>query len=390
MNEFEVHGWADDGWGAVADAFAGCFTLRNELGGAVSVYAHGKAVVDIWGGVADARTGRLWLEETVTPVFSTTKGATALCAHMLVERGMLDLDAPIASYWPEFAAAGKSEVPVRWALTHQAGLPHVDQDLTFEDLRAEGPVLQALATQEPIWEPGTYFGYHAVTYGHLVGELVRRTSGLPLGEFFAREVAAPLGLSAWIGLPVDQAVRLAHLERVEQPVPEAAAMFTDARATLERAISLGKALPVSLVDGSAHDFNDRGVLAIPLGGSSMVSDARSVARMYAAAVGEVDGIRLLQGSTARAAAELQTSGVPYYGWPTAYAHVSPFAFALGFSPLPDLGESAFGHGGAGGSLGGADLDSETGFGYVMNRMDATNPDDRATSLISAVRKCLGS
>jgi CubicO group peptidase (beta-lactamase class C family) len=171
----------------------------------------------IWGGVADTLTGRSWTGDTIVLVMSTTKGATAICANMLVERGQLDLDAPVVTYWPEFGAAGKEHIKVRWLLTHQAGLPFVDGPLTFEEACAWEPVIHALERQPPLWEPGTAHAYHAVTYGFLVGEVVRRISGISLGQFFRREVADPLALDAWIGLPAAQDHRAARL--VAPPPP---------------------------------------------------------------------------------------------------------------------------------------------------------------------------
>ena len=194
-------GFAASGWEAVAAAFADNFELHGELGAACCVYLDGRPVVDLWGGTADRRSGRPWDEDTVAVVFSTTKGATAICAHMLAERGELDLDAPVARYWPEFAAEGKGDLRVRWLLSHQAGLPVVDTPLSLEDACAWEPVIRALERQRPVWQPGTQQSYHAVTYGFLVGEVVRRATGRTLGRFFADEVATPLGLSAWIGLP---------------------------------------------------------------------------------------------------------------------------------------------------------------------------------------------
>ncbi len=158
----------------------------------------------LWGGLADREANRPWEQDTIGAVASTTKGAAAICAHMLVQRGQLDLDAPVVTYWPEFGAAGKRHIPVRWLLSHQAGLPSVDGPLTFEQACAWDPVIRALEAQKPEWEPGTEHVYHAITFGYLVGELVRRITGKSLGRFFADEVAAPLGLSAWIGLPEEQ------------------------------------------------------------------------------------------------------------------------------------------------------------------------------------------
>ena len=162
-------------------------------------------MVDLWGGVADQTTGAPYTEDTLQLVFSTTKGATAACANLLAQRGELDVDAPVAEYWPEFKAAGKADIPVRWLLCHKAGLPYVDATLTLEEALAWEPMVRALEAQAPVWEPGTAHGYHATTYGWLVGEVVKRISGKSLGTFFQDELAGPLGLEFWIGLPDDAA-----------------------------------------------------------------------------------------------------------------------------------------------------------------------------------------
>ena len=175
------------------------------------MYVDGRPVVDLWGGLADRESSRPWADDTIVLVFSSTKGVTATAANLLVERGDLDLDAPVAQYWPEFAAAGKDAVPVRYLLSHRVGLPVVDGEFTIGDVLAWDPVVDALASQSPRWEPGTAHGYHMRTYGWLVGELVRRVSGRTIGRFVADEVAAPLGVDFWIGLPEEQEPRSATL-----------------------------------------------------------------------------------------------------------------------------------------------------------------------------------
>lgn len=387
--DVKVHGDVAPGWGDVADAFATNFAESNELGAAVAVYRDGEPVVDLWAGTADAATGAPWERDTVTLVFSTTKGVTAIAVHMLIERGLLDLDAPVATYWPEFAQAGKADLKVRWLLSHQAGLPYVDADLTFEDLLAVEPVIRALEQQRPLWEPGTRHGYHAVTYGHLLGELVRRVTGKTLGEFIADEIVGPLSGSAWLGLPEDQQVKLTRMDRVDLPRMDLGPAFAGLMADFERAITLGHALPFTLVNGAPGDFNDRRLLSVELGGSSLVSDARTLARIYAAIVAEVDGVRLLAEQSVDRARQPQTLDEPYFRWPEDRASQRFMDWALGFTPAPQEGlDSVFGHGGAGGSLAFADVRERLGFAYVMNRMDAGAPDNRAASLVKAVRRCL--
>lgn len=385
-----VEGIVAPGWEYVADAFRQSFTEGRETGAAVAVYRDGVPVVDVWGGVADTRTGRPWKRDTVACVFSSTKGITAICAHLLAQRGALDLDAPVAMYWPEFAAAGKENLKVRWLLTHQAGLPCVDQDLTLDDIRAVHPVLRALETQEPLWEPGAQFAYHAVTFGHLVGELIRRITGKTLARFIAEELAASLELNAWLGLPEEASVDLAFLEPMP-PLPDLVALYgeqvRDVLARYRRAITLGSALPFGLVTGEPGDFNDRRVLAVELGGSSLVADARSLARVYAATVSEVDGIRLLADETAAECIPMRTTDSPVFGRPPELAAMPRADFGLGFIAGDMLGPSSFGHPGAGGSLAFADLDARLAFAYVPNRTGAEG-DTRAGALVAAVRKAL--
>lgn len=206
-----VQGLVAAGWGKVADAFRANFEgTSGEVGAACCVYVGGLPVVDLWGGLADSKTHRPWSQDTIVQVASTTKGATAICAHLLVQRGELELDAPVVKYWPEFGANGKDQIPVRWLLSHQSGLPVVETRLTFEEALAWDPVIRALEAQKPLWRPGTEHVYHSMTFGYLVGEIVRRISGKSLGTFFADEVAGPLKLNAWIGLPEEQESKVAR------------------------------------------------------------------------------------------------------------------------------------------------------------------------------------
>lgn len=388
-----VEGDVAPGWEPLADTLRSSLAGGQDLGAAVAVYLDGAPVVDIWGGTADERTGRPWRRRTTACVFSTTKGVTALCAHLLVERGLLDLDVPVSTYWPEFAQAGKDDLLVRFLLTHQAGLAVLDTDLSLDDVRAMTPVLRTIERQRPAWKPGTHIGYHAVTFGFLVGEVVRRVSGSRLGDFFASELARPLGLNAWIGIPEDVDADIAHLE----PLPLNAGMQTALLKAapgspldrMRRAITLGSALPLGLVTGESGDFNDRRVLAAELGGSGMVTDARSLARTYAAAVSEVDGYRLLTDEAAAACIPMRTTASPVFGAPPADpAAPRVLDFGLGFIGGDKLGPSSFGHPGAGGSLAFADLDARLGFAYVPNRL-SDEADTRAADLVDAVRRALG-
>ncbi|MFE0022803.1 serine hydrolase domain-containing protein [Amycolatopsis sp. NPDC059021] len=399
----------EHGWGKVADAFRANFTGNpGEIGAACSVYVGGRPVVDLWGGLADRDADRPWREDTIVQVASTTKGATAICAHILAQRGQLDLDAPVAEYWPEFGAAGKEEIPVRWLLSHQAGLPIVDGPLTFEQACAWDPVIRALEAQKPLWRPGTEHVYHAFTYGFLVGEVVRRITGKTLGTFFADEVAAPLGLSAWIGLPETEEPRLARIGN--------AAPFSveDLRAGLVKATGLDTDTVTAWVEsmwspgavqmhagrlGGAFDnpehFATRAWRAAEFPAANMIADARSLARMYAATVGDVDGVRLLDPATVAAATAVQTDRTRMYGLPPGLDIPADrsFTMSLGFmragTVMPMLGPGSFGHPGSGGSVAFADPDAGVGFCYVTNLWYFPPDDPRAASLVEAVRSCLG-
>ena len=405
-----VQGQVEEGWGKVADTFQANFTgSPGEVGAACCVYAGGRPVVDLWGGLADREANRPWHRDTIAQVASATKGATAICAHLLAQRGELDLDAPVVAYWPEFGANGKEHIPVRLLLSHQSGLAAVDGPLTFEDACAWDPVIRALEAQKPLWEPGTEHVYHAITFGYLVGELVRRISGKSLGAFFADEVATPLGLHAWIGLPEEQEPNVAPmhydnpftLEEMTAGMIETTGLDAETvtawissmwgeGSVQASAGSLGGAF-----DNAAEDYASRAYRAAGFADSGLVTDARSLARMYAATVSEVDGVRLLDPDTVQRATEVQTDKTRMHGLPPELnipANRS-FYMSLGFwracPPFPLTGPAAFGHPGSGGSVGFADPDAGVGFGYVMNLASYRIGEPRAQSLADAVTACLG-
>ncbi|MGA6168273.1 serine hydrolase domain-containing protein [Amycolatopsis magusensis] len=403
------HG-VEPGWGKVADAFRANFGGDpGELGAACSVYVGGRPVVDLWDGLADRESNRPWRENTIVQVASTTKGATAICAHLLVQRGELDLDAPVVRYWPEFGAAGKEGILVRWLLSHQAGLPIVDGPLTFEEACDWDPVIRALEVQEPLWQPGTEHVYHAVTYGFLVGEVVRRITGKSLGRFFADEVAGPLGLRAWIGLPEDQEPQLSRfedaapftLEELTAGMIKMTGLDAETVTTWVRSMwSPGSIQALAGVLGGALDpstgyFRTRAWRAAEFPAANMISDARSLARMYAATVSDVDGVRLLTPDTVEAMSTVQTGETRMHALPPGL-DVPPhrsFNMSLGFwracPPAPLTGPRSFGHPGSGGSIAFADPDAELGFGYVTNLWNYRPDDPRAANLAEAARACLG-
>lgn len=372
----EVHGFTEPGFEAVADAFTANFTEHGDIGAAVCVYHRGRPVVDLWGGQADRETGRPWESDTLQLVFSSTKGVTATCVHLLVERGEVDLDSPVASYWPEFAAAGKGEIPLRWVLTHQAGMAAVTGEVTLGDILDWNGVVEAIAAQAPVWEPGTAHGYHARTFGWILGEVVRRVTGRSIGRFFADEIARPFGLDFFIGLPESELHRLAHLYPpvVEPEMRELMESFMGPDTLLGQVLS-----GPSDLFGYDDMWNRPEMLAAEMPSSNGVGTARALARMYAALVGEVDGCRILDPGTVERAAAVQVDG------PDKVIGL-PMPFGLGFMTPPPFGPpGSFGHAGAGGSLGIADPAGGWSLGYVMNQMQlGLTGDARSSSLLSAV------
>jgi CubicO group peptidase (beta-lactamase class C family) len=384
----QINGTVAPGFERVRDAFAANFEKHGDVGAACSVYHRGKKVVDLWGGLADVDSGRPWEEDSLVLVFSSTKGATAICAHLLAQRGELDLDAPVAQYWPEFAAAGKKDIPVRWLLSHRVGLPVFDRPLTVEEYLSWDTAVSLLAAQRPMWEPGSTFGYHAGTYGWLVGEVVRRISGKSLGTFFADEVAKPLGLEFWIGLPEDKEDRVVPMRSIELDDAGVDAQATTPRRRLLLDAARDEDSYLSRPTTTEPlDMNTRAFHATEMPAGNGITDARSLARMYASLVGDgVDGVRLLNDKTIETATTEQSSGRDEVLW-------VDNRFALGFTLNSEDGnlgqEGAFGHSGAGGSLGFADPKAEIGFGYVMNQMQLVATDDpRTLSLVAAIHESL--
>ena len=386
-NTEHIHGEVVDGYGAVADAFAGNFADADEVGAACCVYVDGEPVVDLWGGMADLSTGRPWERDTLQLHFSTTKGLAAICAAMLVERGLLDDEAPVARYWPEFAGGGKEGVTVAQCMSHTAGLPAVDVPLTVDELCAVEPVLRALEAQEPLWEPGTANGYHAITYGWIVGEIVRRIDGRTLGTFLAEEVAGPLGAESYIGLPESEEHRVAPIINSPPPTdPEVLELMTAiiGPGTMGyRSLTMDGAI---MLDADPNPFNTRQVHATEMPAANGISEARGLARIYGATVAEVDGVRLLSDDTVRYVRAERSRG-PDRSLVLEGAWGLGFMRDIEFNPL--LTPDSFSHPGAGGSLAYGDLEHGVGFAYVMNQMgNGVAGDPRANALIEAVRSCL--
>ncbi|MEU3937433.1 serine hydrolase domain-containing protein [Streptomyces sp. NPDC029044] len=385
-NGIQVHGHCDARFAAVRTAFEENFRERGELGAAVAVTVDGETVVDLWGGWADAARSRPWERDTLVNVWSTTKGPVALCAHILADRGLLDLDAPVAVYWPEFAAAGKEKVLVRHLLSHRAGLAGLREPHTLEQLYDWELTTQRLAAAEPWWEPGTRSGYHALTYGHLVGEVVRRVSGLRPGAFLAREVTGPLGIDFRIGLPERDSGRAA------EPVqPAVAASSEQAAVFAQLAPAAVAALTNPVVSAAAAGTPGWRAAEIPAANGH--GTARAVAGLYGvfAGRGSYGGRRILSPEAAERVREGQGSCRDLV-LGAGFEHETEVGLGLWLSgPDGSYGPNprAFGHDGFGGSCGLADPEAGVSLGYVMNRMGSRIANDpRKTALVHALYSAL--
>ena len=370
-----IGGFVSEGFEAVAEEFERNFTQRDELGAAFAVARGDQLLVDLWGGVADRASGRRWSEDTLQLVFSGTKGVVAVCILMLHERGLLDLEAPVADYWPAFGNPG---IIVRDVMGHTARLPGIDEPLTIEEFADRQSVIRRLEAQQPSEDPRAELCYHAFNYGWLCGELVRRVDGRGIGQFIAEEVARPLKLELWIGLPehLDHRVSTIELAGNWPTAPknreEVLAADPLLRSIWGNPLTFGRA---------GFPWNSRAYHAAEIPGAGAIATARSIARLYAS-LG-----RLLAPASLELARRTISQG-------SDEAHGVDQHFGVGFElqtermhlgPVP----GAFGHGGAGGSCHGAWPEHGIGFSYAMSQLrDDHDVDPRPQSLLDAVHRAI--
>jgi CubicO group peptidase (beta-lactamase class C family) len=383
--EVQVEGENARRFARVRAAFEKNFAT-GEVGAALAVTLDGELVVDLWGGHRDAARSKPWQRDTIVNVYSTTKGMTAICANRLAERGALDLDAPVASYWPEFAQAGKSEIPVRWLLSHRAGLAAIREQIPKGGQYDWKFMTEALAAEKPWWDPGTSHGYHALTYGYLVGEVVRRIDGRTLGTYFREELATPLGLDFWIGIGPELDARVADMIPAPPSPPGVPNPFAAAAQNPDSLV--GRAFANPVVEAGA--VNSRAWRGAEIPAANGHGTARGLARIYGALAreGELDGVSVLTPAQIARANTQQSFGRDEVLAPL---HTR---FGLGFfmtQPMIPFGPNprSFGHPGAGGSIAFADPDARLGIAYVMNQMQiGLAGDARGFGLISEVYEAL--
>ncbi len=386
-----IHGVVEPGYERMLDVFVANFTDRHDLGAACSVYAGGRRVVDLWGGLADRGAGKPWEADTSAVIFSCSKGILAICAYLLVQEGRLELDRPVADYWPAFANHGKGAITVRQAMSHRAGLPALDVDLTHREVLGWDAVIAAIEEQRPLFPPSAGHLYHALTYGWLVGETIRRITGLMPGRYFRSAIGDALGLRTWIGIPEEARPSVARMEAPlpdeDSPIARETARIAGGNAAVERSVTMGGAFAFPAEDGYVT-FNDPAVQAAEVPGANGISTARSLARLYSACIAGDGGAPLL--TTAALddalrvqAAGTQLSGIPDDGtrWGTGFQLASP-------PSQPMLGGTSFGHAGAGGQLAFADRTHRVAFAYLSNQMGGYG-DARARELTVALAACLG-
>ncbi len=377
-----IHGTCAAGFDPVREAFAENFAERDEIGASVAVAAGGETVVDLWAGWADPGRTREWRPDTLTNVWSTTKAMTSLCAHILIDRGELDQDAPVARYWPEFAAGGKAEILVRWIMGHKSGLSGLSVPASVQDYYDWEKITDLLARQEPLFPPGSATGYQAITFGYLVGEVIRRITGQSCGTFFASEIAGPLGADFHIGLPGTELDRCSELQGVRPSAEEQSAL---AQAFANAGPPAQAALLNPMLTGDEANADDWRMAEIP------AANGHGTALGLVTVFGTlVDGSeRLISAKTL----QLPRTGQGRF---TDLVLGLPVAGGLGFGLSGPVGlfgpnPNAFGHDGFGGSTVGADPEAGVAFAYVMNRMGMNLVDDpRKMAIVDAVYRSLGS
>jgi CubicO group peptidase (beta-lactamase class C family) len=425
--DHDIEGSVAAGFEPLGEAFAEALAASHEHGGALHVRLDGNVVADLWGGNAvydgDAprrsgsrsgtrrrprsetkgvsprsssdqrraiRADRLpWQSDTPSVIFSCTKGLVSILAGELVREGRLDLDAPVSAYWPEFDRHGKGSMPVRWLFSHRAGLPAVRQDLQLADLVDWGRIVEVLAEEEPLLPPGETHQYHALTFGWLAGEIVRRISGKHVDQLFAERITQPLGVEAWIGMPEHELGRVAQLYSATPP-PDAVALPPDVDPELaalnERAMTLGSAFPADLAPENAG-FNSDEVRRAVIPGAGGIATASALATIWSATVCDAEKIRLLNDEVIADMSREQSAGKPAVPFPGPWQRWGT-GFMLSSDARPFLTNASFGHDGAGGQVAFADPEYKVGFAYLTNDLQRTG-DKRGVLLVEVLRDLLG-
>ena len=393
VEQAQVQGTIEPGFEPLRDLLEEQFAKGEHIGAGVSVYRHGRKVVDVWGGLADEDAGTPWQADTMALSYSTTKGLAATCLHILADRGLVDYAAPVAHYWPDFARHGKEKITVYHVLTHQAGIPQVPEGLHGADLFDWERVIHGIEGEAPIWEPGTDSGYHALTFGFLVGEIVRRVSGKRIGTFLHDEVTRPLGIDdeMYIGAPESAEPKIAKLKSRIVVTPELIAQYQASQANGNSLISraMGMRQGEMMAGQGENHFDTPAGHRAEVPAANGIMTARALARMYAclADYGELGGVRILGEERVRTMSQRQTNRPDR-------VIIVPVGFALGYMTGGTEGwpqgprVTSFGHAGFGGSIGYCDPEIGMAFGFTTNAlsMDLIGY-GRTAALAAAARAC---
>ena len=379
----EVHGSWQAGTDALVELFREGLPPEQDAGAALSIWHKGAEIVNVWAGTADPRSGRAWTQDTPSVIFSCSKGLTAIVLWRLSEQGLLDLEQPLARYWPEFGVHGKDSISVADVFAHRAGLSAPTDDLTLDQVLDRRWLAEYLAAQEPLWAPGTAHAYHAITFGTLAQELVRRVTGRELEDVFDEEIAQPI--AADVSLKAGSALlsRRAYITTTPDWQAAVPAGTPTDNEWLARALTLGGAFPRPLVAGS-EGFNDSRVVAAGVAGAGGVGTASALARVWSATVTRTRGSLLVQPATIASMTRERSQGPWHFDPGPPYGRFAVGA-QLASAATPWLSERSFGHDGAGGQSGFADPIYEVGFGYLTNRMDVP---DRAAPIIAELKSLL--
>lgn len=387
--ELEIHGKVAPGFETVLEAFKEAFADKPKMGAALSVHHDGAHVVDLWAGLSREDPDESWQEDTLGVIFSCTKGLVSILAAQLVQSGQLSYEDKVVEYWPEFGVNGKQDVTVAELLSHRAGLSAPRKWLTIDQVLNWDFMVDTLAKQEPLWEPGTGHGYHALTHGWLNGEVLRRVSGKTVGELFQENIAIPLGVDAFIGLPTelqDKGVQLtvgsSLRELTLQQEVERNPSFVDWGF---RAMTLGGAFSPELVEPGLG-FNSPEVREAEIPGAGGMASARALSAIWSSLIAETDGVRLLSDQMVEVSTTCQSEGEPVWDVPQPWPRYG-MGFQLDSEARRYMGPRGFGHDGAGGQVSFADPDSKVGFAFITNQMEAIG-DVRATRIIDALKAAI--
>jgi len=384
-----VSGEVNPRFDSVRDAFVAAFEGKPDMGAALAIRVDGQEVVNLWGGLADSDTGTPWGEDTLSVIFSCTKGLSSIMAAQLVQSGDLSYQDKVSKYWPEFAAKGKQDVTVAQILSHRSGLSALRDPLSTAEMLDWDFVTQRLAGQKPLWTPGQGYAYYAITHGWLIGEVIRRITGLRVGEYFQQRIAGPVAAEAWIGLPAALNSRVANMQvgpTLRQLVDDQAANRSAELADwLDRAMTLGGALMPELV-GPDAGFNNALVQQAEIPGAGGIATASALAAIWSATITTTNGSRLLSDESVRLGTEVQSQGSPVWAVPGPWPRWG-MGFQLDSDSRRYLGSTGFGHDGAGGQVAFADPEFGVGFAFITNQMEAIE-DFRATKIVDALRQAL--